>query len=648
MKSLFSKLLTSHLVALLIAFGLLGILLRQMLYPYYLHQVIGRQLLERGQSLAQKILPLVEKKDWGALNQTLEVAKAAMGAEICLVNVQGEVLAHAAPPGIATGQPPLASCCPTLRAHGSGLTTRAASLTFCGQDMLVAKVPVSSNPADQGGSSLSFGSTTLEQSPTASTDGTSSAPMLLLRVPFSPINTVAQRFGQLILICALLGMAVALVATLVLSHRISDPLRKMRTMAAGMAKGDFASRLEAGGRDEVGQLAGSFNSLAERLQESLAKIEDESAKLRGVLSSMAEGVLAIGPNESILLANPQTLAVLNLPQKELVGQPLGEAGLPEEVIRAYRASLGERKMVSEEISLSAPQTAASAEGRPDAPSAHLTAEVHIVPMHLGGGQWGAVGVMRDISETHRLEGMRSRFFSDISHELRTPLTNITGYAAALQDGTAADEAGRERALSVILKEGERLRRFIEDLLDLSRLESGEPDLHKEWCDLAPVAASAAESLEDRAREAKVRVRLDLPANLPQAFADPDRISQVFVNLIANAIHFNHPGGEVIVSASAAPQEITALVKDTGVGIPPEELAFVWERFHRGASVVSSQLSVASSSGSQLSTVNSQLPPKGAGLGLAIVRSIVQAHGGRVWAESAPRQGSTFGFALPIG
>jgi len=620
MKTLLSKLLAAHLLVLIIAFGLLGLLLRQILYPYYLHQLMGRQLLSRGEALSARISPLLEEKDRSRLKQALEVAKASLGAEICLVDTKRRVLAHAVPSGALSREPPLTTCCPDLSFHGPTLATRAASLTACGRDMLVAAVPVYW-PHGEG-----EGTEGLREPPSPTLRG-----VLLLRLPISEIHAAAGRLWQLVLLCGLVGLGLALGTALILSDRISGPLRKMRAMAAKMAKGDFGARLQTRGRDEVGQLASSFNILAERLEESLARLEDETAKLRGVLSSMAEGVLAIGGDERILLANPQTFGVLNLPQRELVGRPLEEAGLPEELIKVFRSSLAERKMIREEISTS------WAGGGPLSDSEAGAASLHVVPMHLGQDRWGAVAVIRDISEARRLEGMRRRFFSDISHELRTPLTNITGYAAALEDGTAADPADRARALSVILKESERLRRFIEDLLDLSRLESGAPDLQKEWCDLRPLASAAAESLEGLASQAKVKVHLDLPPDFPQVFADPHRLSQVFVNLISNAIHFNRPQGEVIVSASSSPTEIKVMVKDTGVGIAAEELPYVWERFHRVSGGVER---------SALSVERTNSHSAGTGLGLAIVRSIIQAHGGQVWAESTPGEGSIFGFTLP--
>jgi two-component system sensor histidine kinase ResE len=547
--------------------------------------------------------------------------------------MERNILAHATPPGGRGGQVPITTCCPDLAAHDASVAMRAAAVTACGEDMLVATVPVytPAGAALLGGGSVGQPSSGLSPQSLSSEENAASGVskpllgVLLLRMPIAQIHAAAGRLWQLIFLCAVVGAALALAISMVVADRIAGPLRRMRKMAAKMAEGDFGVRLETTGRDEVGQLSASFNTMAERLKMSLASLQDESAKLRGVLSSMAEGVVAVSADGHILLANAQTFRVLNIPQKELVGQTLVESGLPEQLVRAFKVCLAERRMISEEIF-----TAPAAE-----PS---VAAIDVVPMHLGDDEWGAVAVMKDVTEARRLEGMRRRFFSDISHELRTPLTNITGYASALEDGTASDEPGRARAISIILKESDRLKRFIEELLDLSRLESGQPGLEKEWCELQPIASEAAESLGNLAQQAKVKVHLDFPRDLSEVFADSHRLSQVFVNLISNAILYNRPGGEVVVSALADTREVRVIVKDTGAGISAEELPFVWGRFHRAS---------PATQGAESNAGRSELQTKGSGLGLAIVRSIIQGHGGRVWAESVVGQGSTFGFALPL-
>ena len=638
MKSLLTKLLAAHLLTILLAFGLLALLLHQVLYPYYINKIIGGPLISRGEMLAVKIAPLLVAGNTKVLNQHLEWAKAGMGAEICLVGTNSKIVAHAAPSGAWVKEEPITTCCENLKLTGPGLTIRSANMTACQRDMLIATVPVY-RPGEEelaGEPVLNELGDGIGAEAIANNSNATSLPKpiagLLIRLPISEINDAAGQLSKVIYLCGLAGALFALLMAIVLSARIAGPLRKMRGMAAGIVKGDFEGRIRVKSRDEVGQLAGSFNTMAEKLQDSLASLEGESAKLRGVLSSMAEGVLAVGEDEHIMLANPQIFALLNLPQKELVGQALSEAALPEALTTAFQHCLKDRCMVSAEINVPAAWDAEQL----SIISELGTVAIHAVPMHLGSDNWGVVGVIRDVSEAHRMETMRRRFFSDISHELRTPLTNIVGYATALSDGTADDMNVRALALSVILKESDRLQRFINDLLDLSRLESGEPGLHKEWCDVGQIAAATADSIGAVASQAKVALHFDMAKDLPQVFADPDRIAQVLSNLFVNAIHFNHPNGEIMVSVSAVPTELRVIVKDTGIGIAAEELPHVWERFHRVAET------------SPTAAEEAPISNQGTGLGLAIVRSIIQGHGGRVWAESIPGQGSTFGFALPVG
>jgi two-component system, OmpR family, phosphate regulon sensor histidine kinase PhoR len=644
MKTLLSKLLVAHLLVLLIAFALLVLLLQQFLNHDFMKQLMGRQLLERGDALAQQITPYLAKHDTERLTQALEIAKVSMGAEVCLVDKTKRVLAHAKPPAGRKDVPEITTCCPDLSLHGGPLKTQLASSTVCGRAMLVASVPISLKPPARGNNPdpRAVNDVQSREKP-AGPDA-----VLLLRLPITTIDTAFNRLWLVIVLCVIVGALLAFATALLVSDRIVGPLRGMQRMAAAMAQGNFAARMSIRSRDEVAQLADSFNSLAGQLHDSLVKLEDEGAKLRGVLASMAEGVLAIGAEGRILISNQQTFDILSIPQSSLVGKQIAAAGLPENVVAAFCSCLQDRKDRHEEFSRPDMKCTLQPDGSTVCEEQHATrmgelriAAIDILPMHLGHDEWGAVGVLRDITGVRRMEEMRRRFFSDISHELRTPLTNITGYAAALEDGTAADPATQTRALSVIIKESERLRRFIEDLLDLSRLESGAPNLQREWCDVADIATASVESLGYQAQSAQVTLHAEIPRDLPRVFADPDRLSQVLVNLIANAIHFNHPGGNVTVSASVAASELRMMVKDTGVGIVAEEVPFVWQRFYRATMVPNANNTLNENSTSATPLSN------GSGLGLAIVRSIVHAHGGRVWVESVPGEGSTFGFALPI-
>ncbi len=418
---------------------------------------------------------------------------------------------------------------------------------------------------------------------------------MLVAVRLDEIDRSMQEVQSSFLWATLLAIAVAVLVSLVLSRRVSTPLRTMQGLAEGMARGDFSARAVEG-RDEVGRLAASLNRMADDLQRTLDELHQEQRRLGGVLAGMAEGVVATDSAGRVILANPQAQALLDLEQSQLpaelakaMGEPVSPAALELEV--------GERLLHAE-----------------------------ISPL-AGAGEWGAVAVLRDVSDARRLEEMRRRFVSDIGHELRTPLTSMAGFVTALGDGTVTDDEGRRRSVEIILKETARLNRLINDLMDLSRIEAGALEMPREPLELRPVLESAAESLSAEAAGRRVTIEVALPDTLPPVCGHRDRLYQVVVNLLANAIRFNRPGGKVTLRAGMAGEGVKVEVQDTGVGIPAEELERIWDRFHRV------ERSRSRSRG-------------GTGLGLAIAKHIVEAHGGEIGVTSAPGQGSTFWFTVP--
>jgi len=413
-------------------------------------------------------------------------------------------------------------------------------------------------------------------------------------------------------LAGLISVGLALLVALMLSRRVAQPLRRTTALAQQMAEGDFSQRLGIRGSDEVGALARSFDSLADSLQSTLADLHQEQARLSSILDSVAEGILAVDTNGQVVMINPQAAALLGLDRG--VGAAVRDLGLPEQVATAFATCLARHETCSLELDFVRPNR-------------HLV--LHVTPV-LGADALhrGAVAVVRDVTESRRVEQMRRRFLSDASHEIRTPLTSIGGFAAAIADGTADTEEERVRCASVIMREVDRLNRLVKDLLDLSRIESGAIQLQREGVDLSELIRAAAESFETQINESGVSLELRVPDSLPLVSADPDRIYQVMVNLISNALRFNRERGEVRVSAELQDGGVRVSVQDRGRGIAPAELPYIWERFYRA------DVARARDDG-------------GTGLGLAIVRSIVEKHGGTVSVESELGKGSTFSFVLPV-
>jgi two-component system phosphate regulon sensor histidine kinase PhoR len=249
--------------------------------------------------------------------------------------------------------------------------------------------------------------------------------------------------------------------------------------------------------------------------------------------------------------------------------------------------------------------------------------------HSGnGGEGGIVLVFHEVTELKRLERVRQEFVANVSHELRTPLTAIKGYVEALLDGGLEDRPQAEKFLHVIERHADRMEKIVSDLLLLSQVQSPDRALRKEFLSVSELIHVAVDSLRSQAEAKQQRVSILLPPNLPAFKGDSQKLHQVLVNLLQNAVNYSPSGGEIVVEAKSSDRMIDIVVADTGIGIPPEDQPRIFERFYRVDKGRSRELG-------------------GTGLGLSIVKHIVEAHGGAVAVESEPGKGSRFTVTLPI-
>ena len=569
MRSLFSKVFLAHLVTLLIALGTVSLLLSTAFDRLYMGMA-QRDLLARASNMARQLGPFLD--DPTRTKELKQLLQAAIGSEteITIIPLRPGQLTSAPPGQIRVGS--------TLVCPGS--------VTRCGRNMLRADAAL---PGGRG--------------------------VLLVKASMrAAVETTVRQLRRQVFYAGLVAVALSLLVALGLSERISGPLRRMRRLARQMAEGDFSQRLNIRSGDEVGALASSFDSLADSLRNTLANLSEEQARLSGILASVAEGIVAVDAEGKVSLINPQAAALLQIGNPGAVGLSIHDLPLPAHVTQQFGHCLLTNETCSAEFALKNPQR-------------HLVLQV--APVAAGEKErWGAVAVLRDVTEARRLDEMRRRFISDASHEIRTPLTAIGGFASAIADGTAETDEERTRSAARIVREVERLNRLVNDLLDLSRIESGAQQLDLEEVDLPEIIMGTVEGLESQIQERGISVETDLPSDLSKVLADPDRVYQVLVNLVSNALRFNTPEGKIVITAGPVNGFVRVAVQDTGRGIPPDEISQIWERFHRADTSRDRQAG-------------------GTGLGLAIVRSIVEAHGGSVSAESAVGKGSTFSFTLPI-
>ncbi|MEX2159669.1 MAG: ATP-binding protein [Dehalococcoidia bacterium] len=407
-----------------------------------------------------------------------------------------------------------------------------------------------------------------------------------------------------------LALAAALAAAFVVSGAIglagAMALRRIESSAQRVASGELAQRVEGGGL--VPELSAAFNELVAALGARLEGAAQERSRLESVLNSSIDAVLAVDQEGTISYANAAAEALFQKPHDELVGTAFGWVVPDEQAIAALRSSREDGKaqsLISE---------------RPN----HQYLQVVTTPI-AGGGEWAALAVFHDVSDVKRTEQVRRDFVANVSHELRTPLAAIKSLIETLEAGALDEPETAKDFLARANQEVDRLVRLVEELLELSKIESGDVPLEREPVALADVIDGAVDRLLPQAR-AK-HVELSYEANdLPIVLGDPDRLERVLANLLLNALKFTPEGGSIRVRAIAEDDSVVVSVADTGAGIAAEDVSRVFERFYK--------VDRARGSG-------------GTGLGLAIVKHMVEAHGGRVAVVSEEGQGATFTFTIPI-
>lgn len=433
---------------------------------------------------------------------------------------------------------------------------------------------------------------------------------------FKQVEPITEQLNSLYRSIAMgAGLIIALETLLafVLSASVSRPLLAMNRIARGMAHGDFSGKVKVGSLDEIGTLGRTLNSLSSQLQHSLDALSREKDLMANVLSSMTDGVVTFRPDGRVILANAPAAGLLGYDGPLPSGRPLPDGPDAAELYRLVEQVTASGSPIAGEI------------GRE---SRHVA--VRMAPLKRSSGDVGGiVAVLQDVTRERQLEQMRRDFVSDVSHELRTPLSFIQGYSEALLDGLDRNPEQRRSYLQIIVEETVRLKRLVTNLLDLSLLEAGRFKPPQEPFSLAGVLKRAMRAMEPMAGSLGVAIKAEGAVDLPPALGDEDRIEQVLINLMDNALRHTPAGGWVTVSVRPSPglDAINIDVADTGEGIPPGELPRIWERFYKV------DKARTRSHG-------------GTGLGLSIVKSIVSAHGGEVTVESTPGLGTTFHVVLP--
>ena len=360
--------------------------------------------------------------------------------------------------------------------------------------------------------------------------------------------------------------------------------------------------------DENGleELSNAIKTLALSQQARTSSLDAKRAELAAVLDRMTDGVLIADAGGKITLANPAAESLFEA--KNTIGHTVVEVIRQHKLVEAWRRSRENGQPQEESVEL---------------PAHRQFLQLVVLPDQQTGG---SLLLVQNLTRVRRLETVRRDFISNVSHELRTPLASLKALTETLRDGALEDPKAAHRFLGRIETEVDALTQMAQELLELTRIESGQVPLEFKAIPAASLLRSAADRMRAQAERAGLVIRLGTPQDLTDVRVDPSRLEQVLVNLIHNAVKFTPPGGEVVLSSQAEGEVVRFAVRDTGVGIPVDELERIFERFYKADR--------ARSGG-------------GTGLGLSIARHIVEAHGGRIWAESEEGRGSTFYFTIPV-
>ena len=449
-------------------------------------------------------------------------------------------------------------------------------------------------------------------------DGGRAVGVLRVALPLTAVTSSYAEIHRVMLAGGLVALVVACGIGLFVAHRVTKPVVQMQSIARRLSEGDFTVRAPIRSPDEIGALGRALNGLAARLRENIHDLGHEQAKATAILDGMIEGVIAVDGRDIILLMNERARSMFGLDATRGEGKPFLEVIRNTELHEVFRESraAGEGSVSHRELRLAIP--------------VERRVQVNAVPLRLGPDEVGVVMVLHDVTELRRLEQVRTEFVANVSHELRTPLTAIQGYLETLLSGALEERENARRFLEIVFRHTERLGRLLNDLTDLSNIELGRVSLKLAPTRLDEVIDTVLAIMGPKAASGQVGLSSRLPADLPSVLADRDRLVQVVLNLVDNAVKYTPEGGRVTVQArTAAEGQVEIDVMDTGIGIPPVDLPRITERFYRVDKARSRELG-------------------GTGLGLAIVKHLVFAHGGQLRIESEPGHGTTVHVALPIG
>jgi two-component system, OmpR family, phosphate regulon sensor histidine kinase PhoR len=577
-RNLFFKILFSYLVIVCLSFFILDLFIKD-----EIKKVMTDKIEAELFAYAELVDLNPAQKN---LDQFRQIARIS-NSRVTLVDAQGRVFADSEK-DITTmenhfSRPELQEA----RLKGKGKSIRFSQTI--GVDMLYVAIPMKSGPQITG--------------------------YIRLARPLHDVQSAIERIYQSVFLAMMIVAVIALIIALIFSYRLAAPIRAMERFTERLRQGHPVGTIFLETSDETEKLADNINYLVEELQSQIRLANEEKSKLMTAFTSMTEGVLILNAEEKIEFVNQALSDILSEQYGDINGKTLMEAFRDVELQKAFLKFKEKNNTVIDEIAL----------GSSIDP---VILSVSISSVHNYPGEEKVMVVFHDVTRLKKLEKIRVDFVANVTHEIRTPLTAIIGYLETINAGAINNTDDVKRFIDISLKQARRLNRLVEDLLVISKVELGEIKLNFEKVSLRDVFVSAMPLVEAKAKLKKINIQNNLQENLPDILADRDRLTQILVNVLDNAVKFTPDDGSIIIDAGPKDNYEVVEISDSGIGIPKEEVQRLGERFYRVDRSRSRDLG-------------------GTGLGLSIVKHLMIAHGGRMEIESQLGRGTKVSLFFPV-
>lgn len=590
MKSIFSRLILSFIAIILVVIFFISIFFSGLLRNYIIRQK-ERDLESKGKQIVELSRRFINSNmDENTFSYMLNSIDEVVNSQTIIVNVSGIVM-----------NSPLKGKSPGPRFPGKGMKFNDSDMQRILSGSIVVKNgynPFFNEPMITVGMPIY-----------ADNGNTNIIGAVILNSPVTGVAEAINSTNVILVFSSVAALTLSLLAAYFLSKTLSKPIHTISKAALEIAEGNYFKSVNITRKDEIGSLASAFNYLTQKLSSTISDLNNEKSKLSNVLYSMEEGLIALDNGLNIIHMNPAALQLLNMensPDAALSDLPCSEDIMKNvtDVLhngssKSYDLNISESKVISTLMS----------------------------PLKYQSGEiYGAIILLLDVSESVKLEKMRRDFIANVSHELRTPLTSIRGFIEPLIDGTVDDDKTRLKYSKIIRDETLRLERLINDLLDLSRLQSGKVILDIQKVDITELISNVINRFQPLMNSKGIEFIFTGPTSHVFIEADGDRIEQLMVIFIDNALKFTSQGGKIEIGIAEDGELVRIWIKDSGAGIPEEDIPYIWERFYK---------------------VDKSRTGKntGTGLGLSIAKNIIELHNQKVSVKSKLGEGTVFEFTM---